>query len=194
MRLLIIRHGIAEEREDYQERSRSEAEKRGEEPRSVDDDFRPLTDQGLRKMMKISRALPDFVERPNLLLSSPLVRALQTAEVLRGAWSTKKLNAKLDLHIVEWLRPDSSPDQLVRGLGGPDPEVQDDSLVAIVGHEPHLSHLISWLSSGSKRSHVQLKKGGACLLEFRERPARAEGRLLWLVPPRILANSTPLKR
>jgi len=191
MRILVVRHAIAEDREEYQERARravqKHAQKRGEKPHPVNDDFRPLTDAGMRKMKKVAKGLPGIVERPDLLLSSPLLRAVETAEILRGAWREDKSDKKLDIRVVEWLRPDSSPDDLVEGLsGGGGPDARDDSLVAIVGHEPHLSQLVSWLIGGSRHSRITLKKGGACLIEFDGRPARGEGRLRWLATPKML--------
>lgn len=64
-----------------------------------------------------------------------------------------------------------------------------DELAVIVGHEPHLSALVSWLLSGSStRPLVEMRKGGACLIEFRERVEKGRGVLKWLATPRLLKS------
>jgi phosphohistidine phosphatase len=67
-------------------------------------------------------------------------------------------------------------------------ERTDTDVLAIVGHEPHLSMLVTWLMTGSQESRIQLKKGGACLLEFESVPRRNSGTLLWLLTPRQLRD------
>ena len=59
-------------------------------------------------------------------------------------------------------------------------------VVAVVGHEPHLGTLVTWLLSGRTDSHVVLKKGGACLVECNGAPGPATGRLHWLLTPAAL--------
>jgi len=61
-----------------------------------------------------------------------------------------------------------------------------NNLLAIVGHEPHLSSLVTWLISGKRESRIELKKGGACLVDFEAEARHDAGTLAWLLTPRQL--------
>ncbi|HEX2189534.1 MAG TPA: phosphohistidine phosphatase SixA [Longimicrobiaceae bacterium] len=159
MQLLVIRHAIAEEREDFARTGQ-------------DDDLRPLTPEGRRRMRRAARGLRRVVPRIALLAASPLVRADQTAEVVAGVY-----------RLPEWdtwpeLAPGAAPGMLLDRLGSM--HVQGGP-VAVVGHEPDLGELVSWLLSGHARSFVEMKKGSACLLDLDGPPERA--RLLWHLAP-----------
>ncbi|RYZ64165.1 MAG: hypothetical protein EOP05_22465 [Proteobacteria bacterium] len=162
MKLLIVRHAIAVDRADHQ----------GEE------DHRPLTIEGLRKMRKNARGLSIISERPAALITSPLTRAVQTAEVLRDTWEG------LDFLVSEALRPKAKPIELVKWIRA---NVEEDGeLICIVGHEPHLTHLIGWFLTRDFEAALELKKGGACLLDFEGQISRGAGKLLWLATPSLL--------
>jgi phosphohistidine phosphatase len=181
MNLLVIRHAIAMDRQDYQVQARAEARQAGASTNHpADDDFRPLTEEGQTKMRKNARGLKELVGRPDILVTSPLTRALQTAEILRQTWK------EIDLATSDELRPGSEPAGLARWLKSQPQCEAGDCLVAIVGHEPHLSSLVSWFMSGAQKSQIELKKGGACLLEFSGNPDRGRGKLLWLATPSML--------
>lgn len=161
MQLLVIRHAIARDREEFARTGQ-------------DDDLRPLTPEGRRRMRRAARGLRRVVPQLAVLASSPLVRAAQTAEVVAGAYG-----------VPEWdtwpeLAPGVAPGMLLDRLrslhvqGGP---------VAVVGHEPDLGELVSWLLCGQTRSFVEMKKGGACLLEFGGAPEAERARLLWHLAP-----------
>jgi phosphohistidine phosphatase len=174
MKLLVVRHAIAMERSEYQEQNPG-----------ASDDLRPLTPEGIRKMKKNTKGLRRIVSCPDALVSSPLVRAIQTAEILRDeAWP------RLRILETESLRPDSLTEDLAQWLRRLWEKnyrlAEPDALIAVVGHEPHLSAQVSWLLSGSGKSFVDFKKGGACLLSFEKNPGRGKGRLLWCATPRIL--------
>jgi phosphohistidine phosphatase len=62
----------------------------------------------------------------------------------------------------------------------------ESAMVALVGHEPDLGILASWLLSGHKESFISLKKGAGCLIELTDRPAAGAGKLAWLLPPAAL--------
>jgi len=64
----------------------------------------------------------------------------------------------------------------------------DNGVVTIVGHEPQLGRLVTYLITGSNHSGVELKKGGACLIEFDAKPEAARGRLIWAIAPGILRD------
>ena len=156
MDLLVIRHAIAVERDEW----------------SGNDDLRPLTDEGVSKMRKGAQGLAAQVKNVDVLATSPLVRARKTAEIVARAWEHEG-----ELEEVDALRPDQRPEAFVEWV---ERHAKRD-VVAIVGHEPHLSTLVSWLLTGKSESRLDLKKGGACLVRFEEAPKAARGQLLWLL-------------
>jgi phosphohistidine phosphatase len=158
MELLVVRHGIAEDRDVFARTGKDDAE-------------RPLTAAGRRKFKRGARGLRRLVTSVDLLATSTLVRAIETGEILEEAFGldgTKRLKE---------LAPEANPASFVRWLGRQRPGRR----VAIVGHEPHLSRLVEHLLTGGRASFVELKKGGACLLALggTPRPGRAE--LCWLL-------------
>jgi phosphohistidine phosphatase len=164
MRLLVIRHAIAGDREAFAATGR-------------DDASRPLTNGGKRKMRRAARGLRCLVPRIDALVASPLVRAQETAEIVRDVYAMDRVDTAAELE------PERALDEVTAGLAR-----FEDEVVAIVGHEPQLSRLITYLLAGVDRSGVQLKKGGACLLEFDDRPRANAGELLWLVRPSTLRD------
>lgn len=160
MFLLVIRHAIAEERDDF---ARSGAH----------DDERPLTPFGRRRMRRNAQGLRRIVPRLDVLAASPLRRAQQTADVVAAAY---RIDA---IQTVEALRPDAHPRALLAWLATQPP----DATVAVVGHEPHVGRLVSWCLSGLDDSAVVFKKGGAALVEFTMKPAARKGLLHWHVTP-----------
>lgn len=154
MQLLIIRHGIAED-----------AVPGG------DDSRRSLTSVGEKKMKNIAAGLQTVVETLDVIGASPLLRAQQTAEIVADAYGD------LEVQTVQALSPGTEPSALVDWLR----EQSSAEVVAIVGHEPHLSTLVTWFMSGGQNSRVELKKGGAALLEFSSRASAGSGTLQWLL-------------
>src|SRR5687768_2496732 len=120
MRVLIIRHGIAEDRAAFA--------KRGE-----GDEGRPLTDAGRRKMRDAAAGLTRAVKRIDVLGSSPLVRAMQTADIVSKACGGNKV---LKTDVLE-------PGKPLRGVLGWLQGQSADATVALVGHEPQLGMLVS---------------------------------------------------
>jgi phosphohistidine phosphatase len=156
VQVLVVRHAIAEQKEDFARTGK-------------DDSQRPLTDDGRRKMRRGAAALRGVVRAIEVLATSPLLRAVQTAEVLAAVYNGRNMVT------VNELSPDSEFPPFLRWL-----RMQDaGGTVAIVGHEPHLSGLTSWLLTGRKRSFISLKKGAACLLEFGEQPKAGAATLMW---------------
>ena len=161
--VLLIRHAIAEDRAVWAA---------GGEP----DEHRPLTDRGRRRMEAAARGLRRLVPELGALISSPLTRARQTAELLAHAYGTP------DVEESEALAPGAVPEALAERLI----RCQADAPVAVVGHEPDLGLWVAWALTGTDDEVLRLKKGGACLLQFPARPAAGEGHLVWLLPPRPL--------
>jgi phosphohistidine phosphatase len=163
MKLLIVRHAIAEDRFEFAKHE-------------VDDGQRPLTAKGIERMRACARGLKRLIERIDVLATSPLRRARQTADILQESLGAPKPM------VVEQLAPGQEPDELADWLGF----LPADSTVAVVGHEPDLSELIGWLTTGEAHSLVELKKGAACLLDLPGSPCAGGATLEWLLPPRAL--------
>jgi len=162
--LLVVRHAIAEDREVFAATGREDA-------------LRPLTAEGTRKMKRTARGLRTIIPGIDVLVSSPLTRAHETAEILRREYELDRVETARELE------PATPLDEVASWLGR-----LDKGVVAIVGHEPLLGHLVTYLITGSNHSGVELKKGGACLIEFDAKPEVARGRLIWAISPGILRD------
>jgi phosphohistidine phosphatase len=162
VRLLVIRHGPAGDREAWAAEGR-------------DDRLRPLTPDGKKEMRQVSKGLATLVPGIDLIAASPLVRALQTAEIVAEEYGSESVT-------VEALAPGNDPDKLVRWLG----KQQSAGTVALVGHEPDLSTLVCYLLTGKRSSFLTLKKSGAGLLELDDSPKAGNPNLEWLLGPRVL--------
>jgi phosphohistidine phosphatase len=165
MNLLVVRHAIALDPADYAR----------DHP---DDAGRPLTPEGEKKMKRAARGLHTLVPELQLLATSPLTRARQTAEILAAAYKS------IRPIVVPALAPGQPPDAVGRWLEG---ERRHDT-VAIVGHEPGLSRTVSWLLAGTEDSILELKKGAACLLAIPDAVAAASATLLWALTPAQLRD------
>jgi len=161
MELLIVRHAIALERD---------------AKRWPDDDERPLSPRGQARAQEAALGLRLVVGRPALVLSSPLVRARQTAAILTdvAGWPRAKETPAL--------APGSSPDTLLAAL-----KRLTETRIAVVGHEPHLSRLLAASLQGNAVARgFRLKKMGAALVTFDGSARSGQGRLEWLLPPKAL--------
>jgi phosphohistidine phosphatase len=160
MNLFILRHGIAVEHgaAGYE-----------------NDDERPLTGKGERKMWLIAEAMKALEISFDLLFSSPLVRARQTAEIVADALKCRKR-----LELTDTLAPQESTKPLIQFLR--EQGIADDLL--LVGHEPFLSRLIALLTSGNSDASVLLKKGGFCKLSTQDLKHGKCATLEWLLTPK----------
>jgi phosphohistidine phosphatase len=163
MQLIIIRHAIAEDPKEYALTGRPDAQ-------------RPLTDDGVDKMKKGAKGLREVVPEINLIATSPYVRAMETAKIVGAAYKSVRTV------IIHELVPSERGEAFVAWLR----ELKGVPVVAVVGHEPHLSGLASWLLAGQPRSMIDLKKGAALAMEFEGAPAGGSGVLLWALTPRQL--------
>jgi phosphohistidine phosphatase len=160
--VLLIRHAIAEDRD----------------PEAwPDDSLRPLTDRGVRRFRPAARGLRLLAPSVDAVLASPYERAWRTAELLHeeAAWPEPE----------RWdaLEAERDPANAVEGLAA------RDGTVALVGHEPFLSSLVSLLLTGdANRLRLVLKKGGAALIRFEGQPAPGAGLLGWLLTPKVLRS------
>ncbi|MDQ3950700.1 MAG: phosphohistidine phosphatase SixA [Gemmatimonadota bacterium] len=160
MQLLVIRHAIAEDRDAFAATGR-------------DDSERPLTSAGRDKMRRAIAGLRRAVPKIDLLAASPYARAMQTAELVAEAYGID------DIKKVDALVPDAPLQRFLVWLE----RKASAQVVAVVGHEPHLGELVTWLMSGLPESKVEMKKGGAALLEFQGQPGAGLGVMQWLITP-----------
>src|SRR5687768_12882645 len=128
MKLLVVRHATAADKEEFARAGKG-------------DDIRPLTPEGQEEMRKVARGIHATVPAIDALATSPLTRAMQTAEILGELYGREPVT-------VEWLRPEASYEDFARWARSH----AETKMVVIVGHEPHLSGLVSWLTAGSDRS------------------------------------------
>jgi len=161
MNLYILRHGIAVPAL----------------PVGAKSDFhRPLTPKGRKKVAKIGAAMEGLGLSFSLILTSPCVRARQTAEIVAKAFEPHK-----ELEILKELATGVGPAALLNKLASQHLFPED---LLLVGHEPQLSGFISLLTSGSSHLPIQLKKGGLCKLSLPSLKARQHATLEWLLTPR----------
>jgi phosphohistidine phosphatase len=159
VKLLLIRHAIAEEREDFALTG---------EP----DEKRPLTETGRKKMKRAAQGLSNVAEKIDLIASSPLTRAMQTADIL------SKYFPDVPTTVIGALEPMQKYEVFLEWLQ----RLEEVETVAAIGHEPHLSGLAAWLMTGNEKPLFEFKKGGAALLELTTIESGA-AQLRWLVTP-----------
>lgn len=164
MILVLIRHGVAIDRMVYKKRNK-------------DDRLRPLTSKGRKKMIKVSQAIKKFIRKPDMIVTSPLLRAMQTAEILAQTFRCQKL-----VECVE-LSPECSPESFVKWLKA---YGNNKNVICIVGHEPHLGFLSSWLLNGSRDSFIEFKKSGVLGIELDSVLHSSYGKILFLCQPKQL--------
>ena len=141
-------------------------------------DDRPLTDEGRKKMSKASKALAELAKDVEVILTSPLIRAHDTAEI-----AARALGMEDKLEICKELAPGMVTSELLSALG----KYKSFSSILVVGHEPDLGYLASALL-GSTTSVIELKKGAICCIEVSSLPPKKPGTLIWHLPPRMLRN------
>jgi phosphohistidine phosphatase len=163
MDVMVVRHAPALDRD--------EASRQG-----LSDHERPLTTEGTTKMKRIARGLVSRAPDISVLMTSPWRRAVETGDLLQKAYGRSH---RLE---TEALIPGAEPNALLEQVS----TFAADPVVAVVGHEPHLSSWVSWCLTGSLEPVVELRKGGACLLRFGEALGAGRARLLWLMTPAVL--------
>lgn len=162
MKLYLLRHGDALETGD---------------PKFKDAE-RPLTPKGIQRTKQLAHALQQMEISFEVVLSSPLTRANETAEtVIRGLDFTGKLE------LTDSLSPFGSMENLVSQLNTLRPVPEN---VLLVGHEPYLSGFISLLCTGGPGLALTMKKGALCRLEVESPTCGKCATLEWLLPPRVL--------
>jgi phosphohistidine phosphatase len=159
LELYLIRHGIAAERgEDY-----------------PDDSKRPLTSAGMTKLRREAKALNTLDVTFDLIITSPLVRTRQTADII-----AETLQGKPSVVTSDSLAPAGTPAGVVAELA----RHAKKPRIALVGHEPNLGELAGRLIGA--KSPVEFKKGAICRIDFEVLPPKGYGQLRWFIPPRAL--------
>ena len=164
MNLYIVRHAIAVQRgtSGYD-----------------DDSQRPLTDNGRKKMKKIAKGLRQFGIELDIILSSPYVRARDTAKIVAS-----EFNMQDQIRFTDNLIPPGDFKDLIDEVQ----EKYDVESLALVGHEPMLGELISWLTTGNKELMINFKKGGVCYLSADDLYRTYRATLEWLLTPGLMVE------
>ena len=162
MKIYLVRHGIAYE---------------PGEASYEDDTQRPLTDKGWDKMNKVARVLKRLNVKPDVILSSPYLRAHQTAEIFAKELKYKKNK----IEFSERLLPTSQPEPIIAEIIA---KYLVEELV-IVGHEPCLGLLISVLTAGDPDLAINVRYGSVCCLSTDDFRIERRATLEWLLTPKI---------
>jgi phosphohistidine phosphatase len=157
MLIILLRHGVAEERSP-----------------DVADAERRLTKKGKRKMKKVAKRMAKMLPDADALFSSPLVRAFETAECVAKAY-----DRKLEIETTPVLEPGASVEDFRSLL-----RRSTASCAYFTGHEPHLTSLMLALTGLQNSGELALKKGGAYGLELDRSDGIA--RLRWMLAPKLL--------
>ena len=163
MELLIVRHAIAFP---------------GDAKRWPDDGERPLTAEGVKRARRAAAGLKRLTERPTLVLTSPLVRARDSAAIFAQSahWPKAQECAALS--------PRGSPEEVLEALRR---QAGKAVCVAVVGHQPQLGRLLALCLQGEARAAAfELKKSAVACLQFEGPPRAGQGVLTALFPPRSL--------
>jgi len=137
------------------------------------DEGRPLTPNGEEQARKTAAALKRHGIAFDHLLSSPLVRARQTAEIVASGLA----DSKLEVEIIDSLAPGAKPKKLAKDL-----LKLEGERFAIVGHMPDLADWIAWVI-GDKGAQIEMAKSGVAFVECSDAPKKGSGNLVWLATP-----------
>jgi phosphohistidine phosphatase len=157
--LYLVRHGLAEDRGD----------------KWPDDTKRPLTEDGIDRMHKAARGLVRLGVAVDVVLTSPLVRARQTADIVAAA-----IDPRPSLVTIDSLAPSGSYAAVVADLE----KHARKTRIALVGHEPNIGELAARLI-GSRHA-IEFKKGAVCRIDVEALPPSGPGDIRWLLTPKIM--------
>ena len=163
MKLYFVRHGLAGQSGDY-----------------LNDGERPLTEEGKAKTAKVAQRLGQLGVKFDLILTSPLVRAVQTAEILQKAGLSSKIEQ------FNPLSPNGNIQDWVQWWQKSDYQ-REENAIALVGHEPDLGYWTEMLVWGKFQGKLSVKKAGIIGLEVpnQENPL-GKCQLFWLTAPKLL--------
>jgi phosphohistidine phosphatase len=157
--LYFVRHGVAEERGEAW----------------PDDSRRPLSGEGMSRMRKGARGLARIGVAIEVILTSPLVRARQTAEIVAA-----EIEPRPSLVNIDSLAPDGSYAAVIADLE----KHARKTRIALVGHEPMIGELVARLIGS--RHPIEFKKGSICRIDVEDLPPAGPGDLRWMLTPKML--------
>ena len=141
MRLIFLRHGLAEGHFSFDQ----------------DADFeRELTDEGIKRLHKTFKSFKDHIDSIDVIFSSPLARAIQSAELFWTYYKDADLEMMSDLDILD------DPRHLIEYISF----LPTDGCYAFMGHDPHITKVVAaLLALHPEHDFMTIKKGGICVLE-----------------------------
>jgi phosphohistidine phosphatase len=161
LELYLVRHGVAADRgEDY-----------------PDDAKRPLTAGGISRMGKVTKGLAAMGVSFDVILTSPLVRTRQTADIL-----AQGLPGSPAVRPTDALAPAGTTAGVLKELG----QHMRMARIALVGHEPNIGELAATLIGA--RAPLPFKKGAVCRIDFEIFPPKGVGSLIWFATPKMLRS------
>ena len=160
MKVILVRHELAGDRKQF-------AQKYGKK-----DSLRSLTKNGIQRLENTVQVLVRLEPEVDVIYSSPLVRAKQTAEIIQTAYKT------VDLKASKLLSPEVPPPRVIDFLHS----ISNENAI-LVGHEPQLGALLSWLTLKTTTHFLDFKKGAFCALEI-ETVQAGSAKVLWYLPPK----------
>lgn len=139
-------------------------------------DDRPLTDDGIGKLNGSAKGIKVLAESFEIVVSSPLIRALDTAKI-----ASEAVGYSGKIYTTEFMIPESPMRNLFSFLK----QFNGKEKILLVGHEPHLGYLASFML-GIEESVIEFKKGGMCRLDITKFPPDKPGKLIWLLTQKQL--------
>lgn len=146
------------------------------DPRFYDDTRRPLSSKGDKRTRQLANAFRQMGISFDAIFTSPYVRARQTAELV-----ARSLKIEKRLRTTDHLLPGREFEDILLEMEKVCPSAKT---VLLVGHEPFLSGLVSWLCTGGSMLSIQIKKGGLCRLELEATGSGRHATLEWLLTSR----------
>jgi phosphohistidine phosphatase len=164
MQLYIVRHGIAIDRED---------------PKCPSEAERYLTEEGIERTKQVAEGVAALGIHADLMISSPYVRAMQTAAI----FASELEYPKQKIRRTDSLLPGAEPGAFLRELA----REKDVSIVFCFGHAPHVDGLLA-AAVGASRHITSMKKAGVALVELK-RLSPPNGQLVWLITPKLIRKA-----
>lgn len=161
MKLYLVRHGIATQHLGGNVKS---------------DAQRPLTEEGRAETKIVAQALKRLGVKPDLVVTSPLVRAYQTAEILLDV-----LSGSQKLEYCDALAPGGTASELYKFLR----DYKTANEVFLVGHEPDMGRLAATILWAGPEIDIPFKKAGVCRIDISSLPVSEPGILKWFITPKI---------
>jgi phosphohistidine phosphatase len=161
MKLYLIRHGEASQRIGGA---------------VMTDAQRPLTDEGRAETRQVASGLKKLSVRPDIILSSPLVRAYQTAEIFADVFGMPT-----SVHITDALAPGGNASDVYKSIR----DFKQFNEALLVGHEPDMGRLAATLLWAGPELDMPFKKAGICRIDITSIPPTSPGTLKWFITPKL---------